>query len=267
MPELSKTMKYTRPYAIDRNTFIEEYYSSVDLTIEVNGEEFKEAKAISFNVQEQIKPIYSYGSSTFDDVAIGNRIVVGSLIVPVSNKLDNDISNPTGTYLDINTEYVPGWVEANKTMATIESAYEPVGGRSRVGDGIGARLLDEAPSYSIISENNTSYINLVQEKLTKFNYNITVNGILDAKTRKAIIDYQEKNFLKITGNITDELIQSLKSNKELVIQTDSYLYPSDNLKFPSIKKLNKGESVMLISQNGVWAKVKYKHLTGFIQVQ
>ena len=69
----------------EENLFIEEYYCNADTKIYTDGVEQTEIGYISYSLQEQLKPIYGYASSTFDDVAIGTRIVVGGLKIPIKN--------------------------------------------------------------------------------------------------------------------------------------------------------------------------------------
>ena len=70
----------------EKNLFTEEYYSSTDTKIYFDDDEQTEIGYISYEVQEQLKPVYGYNSRTFDDVVIGNRIVIGSFTVPIKNK-------------------------------------------------------------------------------------------------------------------------------------------------------------------------------------
>lgn len=67
------------------NLFIEEYYSSTDTKIYVDDIEQSEIAYINYSLQEQLKPIYGYASRTFDDVAVGNRIVTGMFKVSIKN--------------------------------------------------------------------------------------------------------------------------------------------------------------------------------------
>ncbi len=82
----SLTNKFTpRIRQKEKNLFIEEYYSSTDVTIYLDGIEQKEIGYISYSLQEQLKPLYGYASRTFDDVAVGNRIVTGVFKTPIKN--------------------------------------------------------------------------------------------------------------------------------------------------------------------------------------
>ena len=69
----------------ESNLFREEYYSGTDVKIYFDDEDQTEIGYISYELQEQLKPVYGYNSRTFDDVVIGNRIVTGTFSVPIKN--------------------------------------------------------------------------------------------------------------------------------------------------------------------------------------
>lgn len=69
----------------EENLFIEEYYSSTDTKIYIDGIEQTEISYINYSLSEQLKPIFGYNSNTFDDVAIGSRIVTGVFKTPICN--------------------------------------------------------------------------------------------------------------------------------------------------------------------------------------
>lgn len=69
----------------ENNLFVEEYYSSTDTKIILDGVEQTEIGYISYALQEQLKPLYGYASRTYDEVAVGNRIVTGVFKVPIKN--------------------------------------------------------------------------------------------------------------------------------------------------------------------------------------
>ncbi|MCC0672717.1 MULTISPECIES: peptidoglycan-binding domain-containing protein [unclassified Clostridioides] len=102
----------------DYSTYKEEFYGSSDVLIYINGRHNKQISAIKFYVKEQSKPIYGYTSRVFDDIAVGNRIVLGYIKVPVSNAL-SDTSNCLEQNISIcddfilNKEekiYIPDWI-------------------------------------------------------------------------------------------------------------------------------------------------------------
>ncbi len=67
------------------NLFVEEYYSSTDVKVYFDDVEQTEIGYIQYSIQEQLKPLFGYASRTWDDVAIGNRIVTGVLKIPIRN--------------------------------------------------------------------------------------------------------------------------------------------------------------------------------------
>ena len=70
----------------ESNLFREEYYSSTDTQIYFDDTMQTEIGFIQYEIQEQLKPVYGYNSRTFDDIVIGNRIVVGQFSMPIKNK-------------------------------------------------------------------------------------------------------------------------------------------------------------------------------------
>lgn len=80
----------------EENLIVEEYYSSTDIRIEFDGLDQTEIAYIQYAIQEQLKPIYGYASRTWDDVAVGNRIVTGMFKVPVRNPLTGYNSDNPG---------------------------------------------------------------------------------------------------------------------------------------------------------------------------
>lgn len=99
----------------NHNVFVEEYFSGPDTRIFFDGEEQFEISSLSFSVQEQLKPIYGYASRTFDDVAVGSRVILGQFTVPLGNHMQNNFVAKTydGTDPTPPRDYIerPSWVE------------------------------------------------------------------------------------------------------------------------------------------------------------
>jgi hypothetical protein len=94
----SMTHKYIpRIEQTEENLFMEEYYSSTDTKIYMDDVEQSEIAYISYSLREQLKPLYGYSSRTFDDVAVGNRIVTGMFKVPIKNP---EAQTPMGTIIE-----------------------------------------------------------------------------------------------------------------------------------------------------------------------
>jgi hypothetical protein len=82
-----------RPEEINKNIITEEFFSGSDVSIYINGSKVDFISSIGYTLQEQLKPIYGYASRIFDDVAVGSRVVVGTIRVPVKNPEQNTLMN------------------------------------------------------------------------------------------------------------------------------------------------------------------------------
>lgn len=75
----------------NQNVITEEFISGPDVRVSfrdvTTGVEvdIEDLVSLQFSVQEQQKPIYGYASRTFDDMAVGNRIVIGQFQIPIRN--------------------------------------------------------------------------------------------------------------------------------------------------------------------------------------
>lgn len=57
------------------------YYSSTDAKLFFGDEELEEIVSINWQMQEPKMPLYGYNSFTFDEVAVGSRIIQGTFII------------------------------------------------------------------------------------------------------------------------------------------------------------------------------------------
>lgn len=163
------------------NLFTEEFFSGPDVSIFFDGKEVKEISELSYNVQEQLKPIYGYDSMVFDDVAVGSRVVIGTFTVPISNEMATQ--DPTIlTYVEEPVESLPAWVAVQKQRIPVATTRQ--------------------------AENLMVY-NL-QRYLLKIGYDLELNGVLDYETSKALNEYQMAHRMNPVGEVTDELILKLQ---------------------------------------------------------
>lgn len=102
----------------DFNIFNEEYFGGADAFIYINGKREHQIAHIQFALQERQKPVYGYASHTYDALAVGDRLVVGAMKIPVVNT-STDVLNsslPSGARSIINNQpysfdgEVPPWV-------------------------------------------------------------------------------------------------------------------------------------------------------------
>lgn len=117
------SLKYTpTENNAQKNIFTEEFYSGVDTDVLINGTKCDFISNISYTVQEQLNPIYGYASYTYNDMSVGNRIVVGTIRVPVGSSKDFDKlvvnnKNTSNSSTDATTSNKPAW--ANNATNTI----------------------------------------------------------------------------------------------------------------------------------------------------
>lgn len=244
-----KTDKYIpTTYDREKNGYIEEYFSGPDVKIEINGEEFKGISSIQFSMQEQLKPLYSYASAVFNDIAVGNRIVTGSLIVPLLNDHKNyefpSVTSFKDTSEDTTINNRPGW--ANNIRENGSIFYLSKKGYNT----------SQNNSYSL--KTNLSYsddIEKAQKILLELGYKVYINGYLDVYTADALMQYQIKNNLNITGALDNETKQSLFDSKYNYTNSviNVYIGPSSNYK--CIGTIQASTPIRIITQIGDYSYI------------
>ena len=258
----SNTLKYT-PTKHDRkfNTFIEEYFSGPDTTIVCDDERIDNISHIEFSLQEQLKPIYSYNSYIWDDVAIGNRIVIGSLTVPLINNKENDDINNNVAYnyseeTDNQSEQdtKPGWTNNGE-----QSAYNTENNTNSV---------TKENSNTTTSNAYDKDLKKVQEILQEIGYDVDITGIYDVKTQNAISRYCEINEIEENTINYSESIRNLIINnynaKCIAIESDVYIAPSTNTR--SLYKIKQNNNVIVLAtfNNFYYIKIKGENQKGYI---
>lgn len=199
----SLTHKYIpRIEHTEENLFMEEYYSSTDVKIYIDDIEQSEIAYINYVLQEQLKPIYGYSSRTFDDIAIGNRIVTGMFKVPIKNP-------EAQTQLDV-------IVERAKT-STLEDYNED---QQELMDAIDW-ITEGKPVNTdrIIEEDNETFE--YKTKLINLGYDLDYNSSTYTLSQQ-IKKFQEDNNLDITGRLnipTKNKIDELLNKSSLTTMT------------------------------------------------
>lgn len=214
--DVSATHKYyPRQEQRENNLFIEEYFSGTDTKIYIDNEEQTEIGYISYSIQEQLKPLYGYSSYTYDDVAIGNRIVTGSLKIPIKNTesqttLEELTSN---NIISSNNEY-------NLQEQANFNNNEWVNPNN---DRNGTNVI----STENIIDNDDYYVYL--SKLNQLGYENSVN--MDyIKIQNTIKEFQKDNNLEQTGELNTSTIQKIEelynntNNQKIIIPSNTNIY-------------------------------------------
>lgn len=190
----SFTHKYipkTKQY--ETNLFIEEYYSSTDVKITMDDIDQTEISYINYSVQEQLKPLYGYSSRTFDDVAVGNRIVTGTFKVPIKNPEPQtqleDIKSTMSYYggsdeseLDNNENYNDDQQAIMDTIDWIQTVNKTLNTQDEVVYEYAYKL--QQLGYSLNMNNPLSIFHAIQT--FQHDVELEVNGKLDSFTKDEI---------------------------------------------------------------------------------
>lgn len=282
----------------EQNLFIEEYYCSTDTRIYIEDMEQTEIAYINYSLQEQLKPLYGYASNTFDDVAIGNRIVTGMLKIPIKNpEAQTDIQaifvegNGLEDIMDYNNQQEElknaiEWIDNNKgsneentnspTDKEESSSSKPVQPPYK-GDGSpnpdsGKEIEDE--EQPTLSGERLDYL----QKLEFLGYDVTQTSDEKALS-KALEKFQQKQKLsEVNGYLTSETkeaIDTLYSAKkegngqEMKVSADTELRncPTDD-NSGVICKVKKGTKCTILDKDGAngYAHVELKNGTkGYIK--
>lgn len=208
----------------EENLFVEEYYCSTDTRIFIEDAEQTEIAYINYSLQEQLKPLYGYASNTFDDVAIGNRIITGMIKVSIKNPnaqatIDEVIAEGSGetNAEDYNEEQeelkkAVEWIDnlngSNKDNTNIETPSSDKKSPMTSGDLFTSP--DTSGDYNTTNPDvtNTSageYLDFIH-KLYELGYDVTTKSTF-AEITSAVTAYQNDHsgrLSEITGTLNSE---------------------------------------------------------------
>ena len=213
----SLTHKYIpRIEQTEKNIFMEEYYSSTDVKIYIDGEEITEVSYINYSLQEQLKPIYGYASRTFDDVAIGNRIVTGIIKIPIKNaEAQSTVKEIESQIISTNNDYNDKEDDVTDNVDWITPDIPSVPS-------------DVTPENNIVNvENNKAFE--YQTKLINLGYDLDYNSSLEVY-KGEIKKFQASHNIDTTGELTtqtmDEIDKALTNNlsSKMIIPAGTKIY-------------------------------------------
>lgn len=229
----------------DFNIYTEEFFGGSDAFIYMNGKRNLFIAHIQYTIQEQHKPIYGYGSRTFDDLAVGNRIVVGAFKVPVRNTDDSSFSEDWGK--DKNTKALPA-----ERVPVPQWVYN---------------YTPEKVSNTIVDKNEDkdtlSVIARVQDKL-----GLDVNGFVDENTRATINKYRKNNQMILGTLVDNELISKLGiEDYNCYVARPSSMYDSPN-KDRSIANISRNEKLVFIAADDDMMLVRKENgMAGYVDIK
>lgn len=269
------TTKYVpKKDAREYSVFSEEYFSGVDVSLYLDGEKITQVNSLQYSIQEQLKPLYGYASRTFDDMAIGNRIVIGSFKVPISNPEENmKFSDLTIASPKVEENYIteipmPSWTSTVKKYGDVKYVNQGEQYKDPSNTNQSNIPVVNKPNTSSVVSDLLSYSKEVlaaQKELLKLSYNIDITGIMDIKTKYAIKSFQESLSINITGLLDDEtksyLLGKTSDEKDihygLIIDNNAALRIGPGPEFNIItSELPLHTKVQIIDEDGIWYKVK-----------
>ena len=239
---MSMTHKYTpRIQQREENLFLEEYYSGTDTKVYLNDTEQSEISYINFSLNEQLKPIYGYASRTFDDMAVGNRIVTGIFKMPIKNPEDQD------TY---------------ETVIGSASTQEEINNKNKEEE----NKKNNTEWVNNSNNNNTNYTNdnvfEYQNKLKQLGYNASDSGAYDTKTRAAIKDFQSNNKLPTIGTLNNDTMAEIDFAIEMndtpkrTVEEKTNIYAGLTTASGIVYTLQPNEEFYLIKDLGVFSQIR-----------
>lgn len=247
----SLTHKYIpRIQQVEENLFIEEYYSSTDVKIYIEGVEQTEISYINYSLQEQLKPLYGYSSNTFDDVAIGNRIVTGILKTPINNvntnSTEEDINERSK---DSNYGYIaPDILDYNTNQEIGAGAIDWIGNT------------EKTPSTST-PKNRTEEEYEYITKLMSLGYDININCSEEMFSKFLKQFQQDSGSSQISGELdyfTKKLIdqQTSYDNVIITVPKGTVMYSGPSTELGTTGKFNNEAKVGIIEElEGGWKRV------------
>ncbi len=234
------THKYIpRVEQTEENIFIEEYYSSTDVKIYIDGIQQTEISYINYSLQEQLKPLYGYASRTFDDIAVGSRIVSGMIKVPIKNPESQstleDITNSAITEEDI--AVVADYNDQEEEEASAVAWIGNTGGLYNTVTNAVTETVD-----NILNVSEDLYV-AYKTKLLQLGYAVTSATTTAYEIVSALKSFQLSVGIESTGLLTtqtmyaiDEAIDSLLGDDTMTLaaNTKIYLGPSDATSYYTI---------------------------------
>ena len=211
---------YTHRYVFDpdrreKNLFKEEYFSSTDVEIYFDDKNQTEINYISFSLNEQLKPIYGYASRTWDDVAVGNRIVSGTFQMPINNSKEKqfiDFDSLKGRSRNLNASDNSDNESYNKINNNNQQSIEWMGTTEQYTDYVSG---DEGALY------NSDEYKLYLAMMANQGYVPKSDKFKDIKN--SIIRYQKARGLEGTGKINDMTKEKLENDTDAATKETHHL--------------------------------------------
>ena len=255
----SLTHKYIpRIEQTEENLFTEEYYSSTDTKIYMDDTEQTEIAYISYSLLEQLKPLYGYASRTFDDIAIGSRIVTGAFKVPIKNP---EAQTPMNTIIERGKHKT--LEDYNESQDDLKDTVEWITKPSQ----------DTGPTETVHVESDEMFE--YRSKLINLGYDLDYNSSTNV-LKKEIKKFQNAHGLEVTGilddatkDAIDNAMSSSSGLKTKTLPAGTKIYLGCAKTFDVVKTLSSSEEVFVIDDDydSGWMYIMTKDGTeGYVQL-
>lgn len=286
MSQQTYTHKYiSRIPQREENLFLEEYYSGTDTKVYIDNEQQTEIAYISYSVSEQLKPLYGYASRTWDDVAVGTRIVTGAFKVSIKNPEEQSSYEEVVLHQFVDKEQNTLEEIANMNKEEQEKKEE----LEWTNDGSGETSGDEEEDYNDALEDDTSSnisketfsqeVQNYQVKLQTLGYTIiTADGLLDENgevmgfTVLAILEFCGDHGIiparKFTTEIKKEIDKALTTEQlvEHKVNSSVILWRGPGNEYGMVTTIDAGTIVYIIGKQDMYVQIKTQAgITGYIR--
>ena len=279
MSQPTHTHKYIpRISEREENLFLEEYYSGTDTKVYIDNEEQTEIAYISYSVSEQLKPLYGYASRTWDDVAVGTRIVTGAFKVSIKNPEEQSSYEEVVLHQVIDKEQSTLEEIANmnkqeeeqkKEQEWIDNGSNDTSGDENSGDN--SNFNPSAPKETF-SQEVLDY----EIKLQTLGYTVMPSGMVDEDgevlgfTLPAIlefcVDHNVIHARKFTTNIKEAIDKALTTDALVEHKTNTLVIlrqgPGDE--YGVVAQIPSGTIVYIVGQEDLYVKIQTQDgITGY----
>lgn len=244
----------------EENLFIEEYYSGTDTKVYLNNSsEPAEISYISFSVNEQLKPIYGYASRTFDDMAVGSRIVTGVFKMPIKNPNKQDIYEVVIEGKETEKTTLEEIEDKNQKEETIKNNTEWVNNKN------------------VTEDLTADYVNILDYKnnllILGYSPDTSTGSAYDSITTNEIKKFQTDNNLYTTGQFDNDTIAIINAKMEMMKYSKRRagwqtlnVYAGPVTYAPVIKNLIYGQEFYIIQEINNFTQVRtFDGKLGFIE--
>jgi hypothetical protein len=265
------------------NLFTEEYYSSTDTKIYIDDEEQTEIGYISYSLQEQLKPLYGYNSNTWDEVAIGNRIVTGTIKIPIKNPQEQ---TPLEDIVSAYNSDDPEWLKYNMKEDKDFSNNEWINpSNDRIPYTPDYNTKETVNPYSKDGKQDGDTITLTYNKaqkwedlqtyvpkLNKLGYNVSITD--STRIANIVKDFQNSIGREPTGildTFTKQQIDYLTDNsKNIEIPRGTAIYSGPGTSYEQISITDRNSNAKVINTNvnlDNWTMVEFSDkVRGYVNI-